>query len=159
MTSKDRNARVNELAATVGLDLTAPLVPGGAYVPVVRHGDTAYLSGQIPKVGERIAYLGSVGSDVTINQAKNAAKICALRLLGVLLSTYGTLDVVASVVRLNVFIQSAPGFDRHSEVADGASEALASVLQCELGHPRTAVGVFSLPKNASVEVDMTVALH
>lgn len=158
MASIDRNTAAHELAATVGLDLTAPPVPGGAYTPAVRHGDTVYLSGQIPKIGERIACVGSVGAEVTPSQAKDAAKICALRLLGVLMSTYGSLDVVAKVVRLNVFVQSSQAFEQHSQVADGASEVLANVLQCEVGHARTAVGVLSLPKNASVEVDMTVAL-
>lgn len=155
----NRDSKAKALAAAVGLDLTVPAVPGGAYTPAVRHGDTAYLSGQIPKIGERIACLGPVGTEVTADQAKEAARLCALRLLGVLISTYGSLDAVHSVVRLNVFVQSAPGFDRHSEVADGASGVLASVLQCEVGHARTAVGVLSLPRNASVEVDMTVALE
>ncbi|SDE96420.1 Enamine deaminase RidA, house cleaning of reactive enamine intermediates, YjgF/YER057c/UK114 family [Variovorax sp. CF079] len=154
----ERDAKAIELAAMVGLDLTSAPIPGGAYSPAVLDGSMAYLSGQIPKIGGRVASLGPVGSEVTPAQAKEAAKVCALRLLGVLMTTFGSLDAVESVVRLNVFVQSAPGFDRHSEVADGASELLAKVLQCEKGHARTAVGVLSLPKNASVEIDMTVAV-
>lgn len=92
MTTTDRNTRATALAATVGLDLTAPPVPVGAYTPAVRHGDTVHLSGQIPKIGDHIASLGPVGSEVTPGQAKEAARICALRLLGVIISIYGSLD-------------------------------------------------------------------
>ncbi|MEJ8852877.1 RidA family protein [Variovorax rhizosphaerae] len=158
MKSSQRDARVREFAAAVGLDLVSPPVPGGAYSPVVSHGDTAYLAGQVAKIGNRILLAGAVGSAVTVAEAKEAAKVCALRLLGALIDAFGSLDLVSKVLRVNVFVQSAPGFDRHSEVADGAWKLLSDVLQCEVGHARTAVGVVSLPRNASVEVDMTVAL-
>jgi enamine deaminase RidA (YjgF/YER057c/UK114 family) len=158
MLNTTRDTRALALAAEIGLDLHAPTMPGGAYTPLVAHNETAYLSGQIPKIGDNVVTLGVVGTAVTTEQAKNGAKVCALRLLGILMGKYGTLDRVERIVRLNVFVQSAPGFDRHSQVADGASEVLAEVLECEVGHARTAVGVLSLPKNASVEIDMTAIL-
>jgi len=82
-----------------------------------------------------------------------------LRLLGVIHSRYGSLAVVGQVIRLNVYLQAVSGFQRHSEVADGASAQLAEILQCNAGHARTAIGVMSLPRGASVEIDMTVRLR
>lgn len=154
----ERDRRALALAHAFGLDLRSPPVPAGAYAPSIRHGNVVYLSGQIPKIGNETVYSGTVGSDISVSQAQEAAKLCALRLLGALISAHGSLDHVDAILRLTVFVQSAPGFDLHSVVADGASALLADVLRCDKGHARTAVGILTLPKNASVEIDMIVAL-
>jgi len=159
MSAKERDTLAAELAREVGLDLELPAVPGGAYAPFFRDGNILYLSGQVPKVGNEVVFTGPVGSAISIDQSKEAARVCALRLLGVLKQACGTLERVESVARLNVFVQSTPGFDKHSEVADSASKVLKDILQCEVMPARTAVGVLSLPRNASVEIDLVAIVR
>ena len=157
-TRAHRLATARSLAAAHGLDLDADVLVGGSYVSVVVHGDVAYLSGQVPRIGNTVAVTGRVGSTVSLAQARVAATICTCRSLAILHKAVG-LDRVARVLKLNVFVQSADDFTQHSEVADAASEVLTSVFGASCGqHARTSVGVSILPKNAAVELDLTVAL-
>lgn len=147
-----------QLAEKHGMDLLAPLVIGGNYVPAVEHNGVVYISGQVPRVGTTITATGHVGEAVSLQQAQAAAEVCALRVLAILEQQYG-LDRIDKVLKLNVFTQSAADFTQQSEVADAASNLLAAVLGSRSGpHARTSVGVYQLPKNAAVELDATVAL-
>lgn len=147
-----------EVAAAMRFDLDmADVRPGGRYSPVVLDSRYAYVAGQIPRVGDRIAITGAVGRDVTLAQAQEGARICAMRLLTLLQSTLGSLDRVLQVMRMNVYVQSAGDFTQQSEVADAASDLLVQVLEEAGAHTRTSVGVFQLPKNAAVEIDLVVA--
>ncbi|KQV49490.1 hypothetical protein ASC95_18015 [Pelomonas sp. Root1217] len=130
---------------------------GGNYVPVVRHGEAIYVSGEIPRVGDTIAVTGRAGSDVTVAQAQWAAKICILRALSLLKASLGSLSQVQSVMRMTVIIQCAQDFTQHSEVADGASELLYAVMGPVGVQTRTSLGAYRLPKNATVEVDLVAA--
>ena len=115
-----------------------------------------YVSGQVPRVGDKIVCVGRVGADVTLAQAQAASKICVMRALALLERSLGSLDHVAQVARMTVFVNSAESFTQQSEVADGASQALTAVLGDAGRHTRTSVGVAQLPKNAAVEVDLIV---
>lgn len=148
-----------QFAEKHGLDLLAPLVIGGNYVPATEHHGVVYVSGQVPRVGSTVTALGRVGEAVNLEQAQAAAEVCALRVLAILEQQFG-LERIAKVLKLNVFTQSAAHFTQQSEVADAASNLLAAVLGNDSGpHARTSVGVYQLPKNAAVELDATVALR
>jgi len=146
-----------QLAAPHGFDLASPLQIGGNYSSVTEHNGTAYVSGQVPRIASTITSLGRVGEEVSLAQARTAAEVCALRALAILEQTYG-LERIKSVLKVNVFVQAAPEFTQASEVADAASDLLVGVFGESGRHARTSVGVYRLPKNASVELDLTAAL-
>ncbi|MEQ6291806.1 RidA family protein [Vogesella sp. GCM10023246] len=145
--------------ADVGLDPAEALQIGGHYTPVLRHGDEVFISGQVPRVGDAVVVTGKVGDDCSEDAACHAARISTLRCLILLQQTLGSLQVVARVLRMNVYVQSAAGFSRQSEVANAASEVLYRVLGDAGVHTRTSLGVYQLPKNAAVEIDMQVAVR
>ena len=150
--------RFNEVAASLGYRFDGEIRIGGNYVSVVRHGDEIYVSGQIPRVGDTVVVTGRAGVDVTLAQAQTAARVCAMRALTLLRQSLGSLDKVKKILRISVYVQCAPDFTQQSEVADGASEVLYAVLGSAGIHTRTSVGVYQLPKNASVEIDLIAAI-
>lgn len=146
--------RFEEAAAALGYSFDGELKIGGNYVPLVRDGNVLYVSGQVPRVGSTVVVTGRAGAEVTLPQAQLAAKVCAMRALAILRSELGSLDRVHRILRVTVYTQSAAEFTQQSEVADGASELLHAVLGEAGRHTRTSVGVYQLPKNASVELDL-----
>lgn len=151
------DARFQEAATALGYSFDGELKVGGNYVPLIRDGATLYISGQVPRVGSTVVVTGRVGAEVTLAQAQLAAKVCAMRALALLQRELGSLDNMRQVLRVTVYTQSAPEFTQQSEVADGASEILHSVLGDAGRHTRTSVGVYQLPKNASVELDLVAS--
>jgi len=148
--------RLEEQARLLGFALSEPIKIGGQYTPVLRDGDSLYVSGQIPRVGDVITAVGRVGDEVSFEQACVAARICTLRALALVRQLCGTLETVRSVPRMTVFIRSAATFTQHSEVADAASALLVAVLGEHAAHSRTSVGVAQLPKGAAIEIDFIV---
>ena len=148
------DARFQEAAAALGCSFEGELQVGGNYVPLVRDDDVVYVSGQVPRVGATIVVTGRVDTEVPLARAQVAAKVCAMRALALLQRELGTLERVRQVLRVTVFTQASEQFTQLSEVADGASELLHFVLGEAGRHTRTSVGVFRLPKNASVELDL-----
>lgn len=157
--SSSRQAALDSIIQTLGYSFEGPIRIGGNYVPVVQDQQVAYVSGQIPRVGDTVVVTGRVGADVTLAQARLAAQLCVVRALRLLAQSLGSLDGIARVLRIQVFVQSAPDFMQQSEVADAASDLLHAVLGQAGAHTRTSVGVYQLPKNAAVEVDMVVSTH
>jgi enamine deaminase RidA (YjgF/YER057c/UK114 family) len=153
-----RETKFQALADQLGHSFDGEIKIGGNYTSVVRHGDQAYVSGQIPRVGSTVLVMGRVGAQTTLAQAQTAAKICAMRALAVLRQELGSLDAVAKILRMTVYVQAADAFAQLSEVGDAASEVLFSVLGEAGVHTRTSIGVFQLPKNASVELDLIAAV-
>lgn len=151
---ESRDARFNRLAAQLGYSFDGEIRIGGNYAPLVEHGNEIYISGQVPRVGDVVVVTGRVGADVALPQAQLAAKICAMRALALLRQSLGSLDRVQKVLRITVHVQSAADFTQQSEVADGASEVLYTVLGDCGRHTRTSVGAYQLPKNAAVEMDL-----
>lgn len=152
-----RDERFTQEAQALGYSFDGEIKIGGNYVPLVRDGHHLYISGQIPRVGDQVVVTGAVGAEVTLERAQLAAKVCAMRALALLQRSLGSLEQVRAVLRITVYVQSAPGFTQQSEVADGASDLLFRVLGPAGAHTRTSVGVLQLPKNASVEVDLIAA--
>ena len=156
-----RDARFEEQAQALGYRFDGEIKIGGNYVPLVRDGHHIYLSGQIPRVGDTVVVTGAAGAGAgaSLADAQKAAKVCAMRALALLQRAVGSLDAVQSILRISVYVQSAPTFTQQSEVADGASEVLFAVLGEAGAHTRTSVGVLQLPKNATVEVDLIASVR
>jgi enamine deaminase RidA (YjgF/YER057c/UK114 family) len=159
--SMSRDARFEEQAQALGYRFDGEIKIGGNYVPLVRDGYHIYLSGQIPRVGDTVVVTGAAGAGAgaSLADAQKAAKVCAMRALALLQRALGSLDAVQSILRITVYVQSAPTFTQQSEVADGASEVLFAVLGDAGAHTRTSVGVLQLPKNATVEVDLIASVR
>lgn len=144
-------ARLRELGIALP-DVAAPLA---SYVPAVRTGNVVYTSGQLPMEAGKLVGTGKVGAEVTPEEGKAMARICALNALAAVDSLVG-IDAVARVVKVVGFVASAPGFTGQPGVVNGASELLAEVFGETGAHARSAVGVSELPLGAPVEVEMIV---
>ena len=141
--------------AQLGIELPAVVPPVAAYVPAVQSGSFVYTSGQVPMVDGKLAATGKVGADVTPEQAKDLARVCALNALAAVHGLVG-IDVVTRVVKVVGFVASAPGFTGQPTVVNGASELLGEVFGEAGAHARSAVGVAELPLGAPVEVEIIV---
>lgn len=143
-------ARLGEL----GIELPPVATPAGAYLPAVRTGSLVYTAGQVP----REAPTGKVGGDVSEQDAKAAARTCALQALAAVDALVG-LDSVTRVVKVVGFVASAPGFGGQPGVINGASELLGEVFGEAGQHARSAVGVAELPGGVPVEVELIVEVR
>jgi enamine deaminase RidA (YjgF/YER057c/UK114 family) len=142
----------------LGLVLPAPAPPKGAYFPSRRCGDQLWVSGATARSEGAPALRGVVGADVTVDVAREQARMAALNLLGAVDAAVG-LDAVGAVVQLRGYVRAVPEFDTHPSVIDGASRLLLDVFGERVGaHARTAIGVGSLPGGACVELDLVVSL-
>jgi enamine deaminase RidA (YjgF/YER057c/UK114 family) len=150
-------ATVERRLAQLGLRLPAPPNPVGAYRRGVVHAGIGSLSGQLPFHEGKILNPGLVGHNVTIAAAQSAARVAALNVLAQLRMLLGSFDRLAGLLRVDGFIASAPGFVEQPVVLDAASSLLADVLGERGAHARNAVGVASLPLNASVDLAVTFA--
>lgn len=151
-------SRAEERLAAAGEKLPEAPKPVGSYRPVVVAKPMAYVSGQIPLVNGELLFPGVVGDTVSVEDATAAARRCALQALGALKGELGDLDRIRQIVKLEVFVASAPGFVEQPKVANGASDVLAELLGESGVHARVAVGVPSLPLGASVEVVVTAQI-
>ncbi|MGW2281235.1 RidA family protein [Streptomyces sp. NPDC001770] len=147
-------ARIAEL----GLTLPDVVPPLAVYQPAVLSGAYVYTSGQLPMVEGRLGVTGKVGGEVTAEEAKDLARVCALNALAAVKSAVGDLDRIARVVKVVGFVASAPDFTGQPGVINGASELLGEVLGDKGVHARSAVGVAVLPLDAPVEVEIQVEL-
>ena len=149
---------VKEKLAALGLTLPTAAAPVAAYVPAVKTGNLVFTAGQLPVVDGKLVLTGKVGSDVTADDAKKMAEICALNALAAI-SLVADIDQIEKIVRVGGFVNGAPGFVAIPAVINGASELLIKLFGEVNGkHARTAVGVAELPLNAPVEVEMVVQL-
>jgi enamine deaminase RidA (YjgF/YER057c/UK114 family) len=143
-----------------GLGLTLPDVvpPVAAYVPAVRSGNQVFTSGQLPMRSGELMATGKVGAGVTEEEAYACAQQCALNAIAAVNAEVGDLSLVKRVVKVVVFVASAPSFTAQPKVANGASELFGNVFGDAGVHARSAVGVAALPLDAPVEVEVIVEL-
>jgi enamine deaminase RidA (YjgF/YER057c/UK114 family) len=139
--------------AELGYTLPTPTPPVAVYVPAVRTGNLVFISGQGPVADGAFTATGKVGRDVTLEEAKDAARLTCLNGLAALKAEVGDLAKVSRVVKLTVFVNSGPGFDQQPSVANGASELLQEVFGEAGRHARSAVGMAELPFDMSVEIE------
>lgn len=146
--------RVETTLAELGITLPSPMQPIANYVPYVVTGNLVFVSGQVPAIDGKIAVTGKVSWSVSLDQAKEAARLCFINVLVHLKAACGgDLDRVRRVVRLGGFIASPSEFTQQALVMNGASDLAVAVFGEAGRHARTTVGVPSLPADAAVEVE------
>ena len=139
----------------LGLTLPALPAPGGNYVSVKRVGTVVYLAGVV-SIGPDGVITGQAGADRSIEEGYAAARACALTQLAVLKRELGTLDAIVEILTVNGYVNAASGFADSPAIINGASDLLVALLGEAGRHVRAAVGVSALPRNALVELQMTV---
>jgi len=149
---------IKEKLAEIGLTLPVAAAPVAAYVPAVKTGNLVFIAGQLPIVDGKVLITGKVGAEVTPEQAKDLAQICALNALAAI-SLVADIDQIERIIRVGGFVNGVPGFVAIPQVVNGASELLIKLFGEVNGkHARTAIGVAELPLNAPVEIEMVVQL-
>lgn len=140
--------------ADLGIALPTPAAPVANYVPYVEAGGLLFVSGQVPFDAEgKIAYTGKVGTDVSIEDGQQAARLCAINILAQAKAALGDLDKLQRLVKLGGFVNSAPDFGGQPQVINGASDLFVEVLGDKGRHARFAVSAPSLPLGCAVEID------
>jgi enamine deaminase RidA (YjgF/YER057c/UK114 family) len=145
-----------ERLAELGLTLPDVVAPLAAYVPAVRTGDLVFTAGQVPIRDGALMATGKVGAEVSVEEAQACAEQCALNALAAVASVVGDLAAIEQIVKVVVYVASAPDFTGQPAVANGASELLGAVFGDAGAHARSAVGVAVLPRDVPVEVELTV---
>lgn len=150
----------NILAKLISMGLALPEVPTpvAAYVNCVRSGNLLFLSGGLPIDGNR-KVIGKVPTQVSVDEAKEAARMIMLNRLAVIRDAIGSLDKIKQIVALNGFVNSEADFYDHPQVINGASEFLVELLGDKGKHSRTALGAAALPLNVAVEINLTVEVE
>ena len=151
--STGAEARLQQL----GITLPAAPSPGGNYVPARTVGHMVYLSGVI-STGPNGVITGTAGADKTVAEANAAARACALMHLAVLKRHLGSLDAVRSIVTVNGYVNAVPGFTDSPTAINGASDLFVEIFGESGRHVRAAIGVPALPRNALVELQITVEI-
>ncbi len=147
-----------EKLSSMGLSLPAVPVPVAAYVNCVRSGNLLFLSGGLPIDGERTV-IGKVPTDVSLEEAREGARMIVLNRLAVIRDAIGSLDEVKQIVSLTGFVNSEPDFFGHPQVVNGASELLVELFGEKGRHSRTALGAAALPLNVAVEINLIVEVQ
>jgi len=147
---------LEEKIKELGIVIPETPKPVAAYIPALKVGDLVMTSGQIPVVDGKIKYSGKVGKDLTEEDGRKAAEICAINCLSAVKSIVSDLDKVERIVKLTAFVNSAVGFTAQPKVANGASELIGIIFGEAGKHVRSAVGVNELPLDAAVEIEMIV---
>lgn len=149
------NSTSEKKLASLGLTLPQLPSPGGNYVSAKRVGGIVYLAGAI-STGPDGVITGTAGADRSVEDGYAAARACALTQLAVLRRELGSLDLIAEILTLNGYVNAAAGFGDSPAVINGASDLLVEIFGEAGRHVRAAVGVSALPRNALVEIQMTV---
>lgn len=150
---------VEQRLSQLGLQLAAPPPPVARYVGAVRTGNLVVVSGHGPYRAGQYHYIGKVDSEVTVDQAREAARLTIMNSLASLKAEIGSLDRVTRIVKLLGMVNSDPNFRRQPEVIDGASEILEEVFGERGKHARSAVGMGALPMGIAVEIEIMVEIE
>ena len=145
--------KIDDRMRELGLSLPPPRAPLANYLPARRVGNLVYTAGQVSGTAER-EMKGKLGAELTVEQGREAARMCALNCLAALLTVVDSLDSVKQLVRVGAFINSVAGFNQQPMVANGASDLFAEIFGDAGKHARTAVGVNELPLGFAVEVEL-----
>ena len=149
-----RMSKIEQRLAELGLELPAPPAPVASYVPYTISGTLVVISGQIPIEGGKPQFIGKLGDGISLADGQAAARLCALNLVAQLKAACGgDLGRAKRCLRLGVFVNAAPDFTQHPEVANGASDFIVQVMGDDGRHARAAVGAGSLPRGVAVEVE------
>jgi enamine deaminase RidA (YjgF/YER057c/UK114 family) len=145
---------INENLKKAGIELPKPIAPIANYVPYVRTLNRIFISGQLPIKDGEVKFTGKLGGNISLEEGREAARICAINVLANLkIACDGNLEKVSRCVKLGVFINAVDDFQSHPLIANGASDLMVEIFGDAGKHSRFAVGVASLPRGVSVEVD------
>lgn len=147
-----------EKLARLGITLPIPPKPAGSYTPVILSREMAFVSGQIPVQDGKVIFSGKVPTEKSLEEAQQAARLCAINILAQLKLALGSLDRVSKIVRVSGFVNASEGFTDHPKVINAASDLFYEIFGEKGKHTRIAVGVSSLPLNSTVEIDMTAEI-
>ena len=151
--------KIEEKLNQMGINIPEAAKPVASYVPFRRVGNLVYISGQDCRINGKLKYEGKVGTDVTEEEAYEAAKITMINLLAILKSAIGDFDKVVKIVNLHGFVNSADDFARQPFVINGASDFLLEVFGEKGKHSRCALSANELPFNTPVEIEMIVEVE
>jgi len=143
--------------AELGLTLPVAAKPVAAYVPAIRTGNIVFTAGQLPLVNGEMAGTGKVGAEVSVDEAKKLAQICAINCLAAV-ETVADVNKIVKIVRVVGYVNGIPGFITQPAVVNGASELFLHIWGDAGKHARSAVGIAELPLNAPVEIELTVEI-
>ena len=145
---------IEEKINQLGFSLPAAPKPLASYVPAIKSGDLVFTAGQLPIKDGSLVFKGKLGKDLSEDEGKKAAQLCALNCLSAIKNEIESLDNIDRIIKLTVFVNSSKGFINHPQVANGASDLIKEVFGENGKHVRSAVGVAELPLNAPVEIEM-----
>lgn len=157
--SIDPNYNPEAKLQELGIELSTPSAPVANYVNAVRVGNMIFLSGKGPKKADGENITGKVGTDLTIEQGYEAARITGINQLSVLKAELGNLNKVKRCVKVLGMVNAAPEFTDHPKVINGYSDLMVAVFGDKGKHARAAVGMGSLPSNIAVEIEMIVEVE
>ena len=149
---------IEEKLKSLGIELPHPPKPAGSYIPVSIIKDLVYVSGQIPILDGKVRYTGKIPTIRTVEEGQQSAKLCTINALSQLKAKIEDLDRIVKIVRVSGFVNSSTDFTEHAKVIDGASDFLYQVFAEKGVHTRIALGVSSLPLDATTEIDMILEL-
>ena len=151
--------RIEDRLKELDITLPTPPAPVASYVPYVVSGNLVYISGQVTVAADGLKYVGTVGQDISLEDGKAAARLCAVNVIAQAKAACGgDLERVRRVVKVTVFVNAMPGFTQHPEVANGASDLFVAVFGDKGRHARAAVGAGSLPRNVATEVEAVIEI-
>jgi enamine deaminase RidA (YjgF/YER057c/UK114 family) len=151
--------KVESRLKDLGIQLPTPPAPVASYVPYVVSGNLVFISGQVTATADGLKYVGTVGKEISVEDGKAAARLCAINLIAqVKAAAGGDLDRVKRCVKVTVFVNAVAGFTQHPEVANGASDLFVEAFGDAGRHARAAVGAGSLPRNVATEVEAVFEL-
>jgi len=140
--------------AALGIDLPMPGKPAANYVPFVISGKQVFVSGQVPTAPDGVKFVGKLGREFSVEEGQQAARLCAVNILGVLKAALGDLERVTRIVKVVGFVNAVPDFTEPHKVINGASDLITDVLGDQRGkHARSAIGMGTLPLGVAVEVE------
>jgi len=144
---------IEKRLSDLGVTLPVAAAPAANYVPYCRTGNLLFTAGQLPLKDGKLQASGLLGRDVDTASGKDAARYCAINILAQAKAALGDLEKISRLVKITVFVASAPDFVEQHLVANGASDFLVAALGERGKHARSAVGTASLPLNAAVEIE------
>ena len=148
------SGKIDQRLDEMGIVLPEPATPAANYVPFVISGPLVFIAGQIPFWNGEILHIGKVGAEISVEEAKQAARVCGLNLIAQLKSACsGDLDRVIQCVKIGVFVNCVDGFKQQPEIANGVSDLMVELFGEAGRHARFAVGTNALPRNCATESD------
>ena len=143
-----------EKLKSVNIALPSVSGPFGAYVPARRSGNLIFVAGQLPMKDGKLMATGPVPSRTSLEDARAAARQCVINAIAAVQIIEGGVEQISGVVRVGAFVHSDSNFTDQPKVADAASELLTQIFGDAGKHARAAVGVNTLPRDASVEIEV-----